>query len=464
MERLVDAHPAAADAILGNELSSELNGEPLANGHSRLLQDIFYAPESVAGIFLPRLGEWLDRVGDATDLAGDPAAAAERLRQVIRAMLKHGDKGTRARVGAVARRRLRDDPPEELALVWLPTLMQIDPDLGVSALEDRVRSIAPAARSEAVKWFSVLFGDHRDAVDLRTPEFSPQLLLRLLRLAYRHVRSVDDAQHEGACTPDFRDRAETARDMIVNALLDAKGEAGWMAKLEMADDPLCIHFKHRILAVAEEHWAQEIDSVAFDEQQALALDKKGEVPASTNEAMFAIMNDRLDDLDDLLLTDASPREAWANIADEKLLRREIVRELRHAANGLYTVDQEAVTADEKETDIRLRSVASANEAVIELKWADSRSARELRDAIHRQLVTKYMAAETSRSGCLLVALAKDRKWQHPDSEEQIDSSGLMSLLRDEARRVEEKMGGSARLSVNLLDLRPRLNDECKKKR
>ena len=85
--------------------------------------------------------------------------------------------------------------------------------------------------------------------------------------------------------------------------------------------------------------------------------------------------------------------------------------------GLYKVDQEAVTADEKETDIRLRSVVSEHEAIIELKLANSRansrSARDLRDTIHDQLVTKYMAAETSRSGCLLVTLARDREVETP---------------------------------------------------
>ena len=179
----------------------------------------------------------------------------------------------------------------------------------------------------------------------------------------------------------------------MNALLEAKGEEGWAAKLEMANDPLCSHSKDRIIAVAEENWAQQIDSVAFDETQAVALDKTGEAPASTNGAMFGIMCDRLSDLDDLLLSDASPKDAWAGITDEKVMRREIARELRHAANGLYTVDQEAVTADEKETDIRLRSVVSEHEAVIEIKRAKMWSAREMRDTIHDQLVTKYMAPE-----------------------------------------------------------------------
>ena len=141
------------------------------------------------------------------------------------------------------------------------------------------------------------------------------------------------------------------------------------------------------------------------------------------------------------------------------MRREIARELGYAANGLYTVDQEAVTADEKETDIRLRSVLSEHEAVIELKLADRRSGSDLRDTIRDQLVTKYMAAESSRSGCLLVTLAKDRTWKHPDSGTLISITELVFLLRDEAQRVAGAMGAGVALSVHLLDLRPRLFPE-----
>ncbi len=151
--------------------------------------------------------------------------------------------------------------------------MRIDPELGISALEDQIRAIEPAERSEAVTWFSVLFSDRHDAITLNA--FTPQLLLRLLRLAYHHVRIEDDAAHEGSYTPDTRDDAESARNNIVKALFNSKGEEGWAVKLEMATDPACAHFKDRIIAVAEESWAQEIDSTAFDETQAVALDKTG---------------------------------------------------------------------------------------------------------------------------------------------------------------------------------------------
>ena len=455
MEGLVDAHSEAVDAVLGNELSWELARDPGSDGHSMLLQNINYASEPVARLFLPRLREWLNDNGVVVGGTSDLAGASKLLREVIGAMLKHGDEDMRACVRAVAQERLRDDLPKDLIFsVWLPTLIRADPGLGLSVLEERLQTVEPATHSEAISCFAALFGDRHDHVDLRSPAFTPQLLLRLLRLAYRHVRPVDDVRHEGAYSPDARDHAEGARNAIVSALLEAKGEEGWAAKLEMANDPLCAHFKDRIIAVAEEQWAQEIDGHAFDHLQAALLDQTGEAPASTNEAMFSIARDRLADLDELLLRDASPRELWSEITRERLMRREIARQLIQAANGLYTVDQEAVTADEKETDIRLRSVVSDYEAVIEIKIAENWSARVLRDAIFDQLVSKYMAAETSRSGFLLITLARDRTWKHPDNGRPIGPTGLMSLLQEEANCVKKRLGGNLSLRVHLLDLRP----------
>ena len=459
LESLIDVYPEAVDATIGNELTCELQRKPSPDGNSILLQNISSAPQPVALAFLPRLREWLDREGDIFDAKSYSAGAAWRLGQVVGSMLRNGDEETHAHLVALARQRLQEDLPEELEFVWLGGLMRLSPTFGVTALESRISTVEPAARSQAITWFSVLFGDRHDAINLRSPAFTPQLLLRLLRHAFVHVRLDDDVKHEGVYSPDVRDQAEWARHQILSALLESTGEDGLAAKLEMAEDPLFGQFKDYVLAIAEERWAEEFDSLLFDERQAVALDRTGEAPPSTNEAMFAIMNDRLADLDELLLRDASPRELWAGITDEKIMRREIARELRRAANGLYTVDQEAATADEKETDIRLRSVVSGHEAVIEVKRADVRSARDLKKAISEQLVTKYMAPETTGSGCLLVTLAKNRQWKHPDTKALMGLCGLKSLLEDEANRVEQAMGGAVRLRVHLLDLRPRLGVE-----
>lgn len=457
VEHLVVAHPKVVDKILGEELSWELaQGDQV---YSTLLQNIGHSSEAVAKVFLPRLRRWLDSQENTSDDETALKNIASRMRKVIDVLMKYGDEEMLAHVRTLAQQHLNDDLPRELVFVWLPILIKLSPDLGIATLEERLQSVEPAKRSEAVTWFSVLFGDRHEPISLSGAAFTPQLLLRLLRLAYFHVRYNDDTEHEGSYTPDTRDHAERAREYILNTLLGLKGEEGWAAKLEMAADSLFTHFKDRILAIAEENWAQEIDSEVLDEMQAVVLDRAGEAPPSTNSAMFAILKDRLSDLDDLLLSDDSPKEAWAIIADERVMRRGIARELKYAANNLYTVDQEAVTADEKETDIRLRSTVSNHEAIIELKLADGRSARDLRDTIYDQLVKKYMAAEASRSGCLLITLAKDRQWDHPDNGQRIGLIELEALLRAEAKRVEEAMGCSVVLVVHILDLRPRLSKE-----
>lgn len=453
MEGLIASHPNAVDAILGEELSWELRQPAGQHGHSMLLQDIHHGPTAVSAVFLPRLLDWLDTSGDLVDAGDNSTAMAERARQVIGALLEHGNPNIRARLLALAQQRLGNDLPEELAFVWLPALMRLDAVVGVDALEDRLRTVEPAERSLAVTWFGTLFHDRRGEINPHDSFFTPDLLLRLLRLAYRHVRPEDDARHEDAYSPDARDNAEVGRRDLWKALLGAKGEDGWRAKQELAGDPLFADLRDHILAVADEHWAQEIGSIILDEKQAAALDRSYEAPVTTNEAMFALMKDRLADLEDLLRSDASPREAWSAITQERVMRREIARELSHAANGLYSVDQESVTGEEKESDIRLRSGASDHEAVIELKLAERWSARDLRGAIGSQLVEKYLVTENRSSGCLLITLAKDRTWEHPDTGARIGPSELETLLCEEAERVMDSKGRTVTVAVHILDLR-----------
>ncbi len=248
--------------------------------------------------------------------------------------------------------------------------------------------------------------------------------------------------------------------MVLNALLSTTGPEGWAVKLEMAGDPLFVHIKDRAVALAHERAAEEADSVALTEAEFLVLDRTGESPPSTRETMFALMRDRLDDIDDLLLQDISPRELWASITDERLMRRELARALRDAGNQSYTIDQESVTADEKETDIRFRSTGSKQQGTIELKLGDAWTGTDLLNTIRYQLLTKYMAADDCRAGCLLVTIATDRQWDHPQTGKRIGVEELMALLSDEAERLSKELGGTVNLMAKVLDLRPRLRTEA----
>jgi hypothetical protein len=369
---------------------------------------------------------------------------------------------TREALENIATEELARGLQSHFAKVWMPVLMQLNPEAGVAALESGL-SCAPASqRGLGVEWFSALFGhDSRGTtVDLRRPEFTPKLLLRVVRLAYQHVRPADDVHHEGSYSPDDRDHGEQGRNAALSALLATTGADGWEAKLEIAQDPLFAHFKDRAIAIARERAAEEVGGAPLTDAQFVSLDRYGEAPPTTRDGMFEVMRDRLNDVDDILVRDTSPRETWATIEDERLMRREIARELISSANHVYTVDQEGATDEEKETDIRIRAAASPQQATIELKIGEKdRSAAVLKATLKDQLLKKYMAAEHCRSGCLVITIASDKTWRHPDTNEKLDFDGLIAMLNEEAARISAELGGAVRMMAKGYDLRPRLKKE-----
>lgn len=127
--------------------------------------------------------------------------------------------------------------------------------------------------------------------------------------------------------------------------------------------------------------------------------------------------------------------------------------------GLANLLHPPVTADEKKTDIRLRVAKHDLQGVIELKLGDGRTGRDLRDTLNNQVVIKYMAPENRRAGILLVTVAKERTWKHPETGASLDIDGLRRMLEDEADKIVTEMGWSLKLAAIVLDLRARLPKE-----
>jgi hypothetical protein len=447
LDDLVDAHPPVVDNVLGRELSL------LQPGQMRTLP---YASVKVASFLVPRIREWFVQ---ADKKPGSNTHSERDLSAAMQILMRLGTDADRALIEKAAGQSLAKGVQESDGPLWLATLFALNPAAGVESLETGLEGAPIGEMGQGVKLLGYLFNRHggNASIDLTGPGFSPDLLLRLLRLAYRHVARDDDIEHEGAYAPGARDDAQQGRNAILSALLASTGTDGWRAKLELAADPMFDHLKDRIIAVAEERAAEDADNAIISEGQFVQLDRTGEAPPTTTIAMFELMRDRLNDIDDLLLREYSQRELWALIPNERLMRRALADVLSNAGNGCYVVDQESVTADEKETDIRLRSTVPGQQAIIELKLADCRSASDLLATLNDQLLTQYMAAEDCRSGCLLVTIARERRWDHPETGQRIDLNELMSLLAAEAERLQKRMGGSVKLMVKGLDLRPRLS-------
>ena len=458
---LAVAHPIAVKTVIGTELASELSESAKQNQYFHVLQQLQHETQPIIELFCPQLSQWLDSLHPLGQ-SEDRNSAEVRLRRVVDLLLAYGSEELKTNIKKSAEEKLVTGLEAPFSSVWLSTLLRLSPSAGIHMLVKGLEGHETGENSLGARWISLLFGDRYGEclIDLAAPGFTPELLFELLRLAYKQVRPDDDISHEGTYSPGLRDHAQRARNVLLEAVLNLNGSDGWAIKKKMADDPLFAHFRDRALQLAKEKAAQEIDSRTFSVPDILDLYRIGEASPATRDELYELIRNRLEDLEDYLLQDDSPRELWSTITDEKVMRREIARALKDKANGIYTVDQEGVTADEKETDIRLRVPKHDLQGVIELKLGNKQwSGSDLRDTLKNQLVMKYMAPENRRVGFLLITVACERNWEHPETGARLDIDGLRNMLEGEAKKLIDEMGWSMKLAVMVLNLCARLPKE-----
>ena len=460
---LADAYGPVVERVLGGELSDELDTSG-ADGrwHSMLLQSLRYGRREVARVLQGRLTTWLAGPGIVLARSPHDSVAEAKLDQVIRVLLTHGDTTAKRWVQELATRQVSASGHGPYLFFWLPVLFRLNAVRGTALLLPILDKLPVETKGIAVKAIGCLFSERR--VEGRadwSKALPPATLLRLTRAFYHHVRPEKDAQHEDVYSPDSRDNAENGRRYVFDALIQAVGADAYQAKLELASDPMFTHAKDRIAALAQERLAEETDASLATMAQLTRLYHGRELAPVTSTDMAHLLSDRLDDLQGLMLQDNSPRAAWALVSDENSLRPAIALALDQMSRGAYTVDQESVTADGKETDIKFRAL-SGYQATIELKVGEKpRSGKELRDTIEDQLVNKYMAAANARTGCLLVTVADaDKRWQHPETGMRLDRRQLQQLLSEAAQLAQQRLGGDARVMARVLDLTPRLGTEA----
>lgn len=459
---LADAHPQVVERVLGGEIESELKGTGGDGGwHSMLLQSLRYGRFEIARVLEKHLVVWLRGVGRRLMRARHNPVAEAKLDQVVRVLLAHGSPATKCWLMELATCEAVAAGQGPFLFYWLPVLMRLNPTRGAGLLLRALSKLPVERRGVAVHAIGCLFSERRaEGGASWSSTLPPETLLHLNREIYRHVVPESDERHEGAYSPGPRDNAETGRRLVFDALIQAVGAQAYQAKLALSADPLFAHAKDRIAALAHERLAEETDASVISLDELARLFQGGELAPMTSTDMAHLLSDRLDDLQDLMSIDASPKAAWAKVTDENSLRPAIARELDMMSKGAYTVDQEGVTVDGKETDIRFRAL-SRYQASIELKVGEKpRSGKELRETIETQLVKKYMAARNARTGCLLVTVADpDKRWVHPDTGRAMDRHQLQEMLTEAAKLAQQGLGGDARVMARVLDLTPRLPKE-----
>jgi hypothetical protein len=456
------AHATEVDAVVGAELLDELLDPGGDRGwHSMVLQSLRNGTQDVAQLLLPRLVGWLAWSGSTLMELPHSPSNEQKLSQVVGVLLAHAAPEIKGPLEELTAAQVRAAGTGPYLLFWLPVLFSLAPLRGVESMLPVLAALPVEPNGAAVHTIGSLLNQRTGSGSTDwAAKLAPAQLLRLTLEFHRHVRPEDDLVHDTVYSPGLRDAAENGRRYIFDALMKASGPEALSAKLVLAADPLFERLRDRIAALAQERLAAEIDSSSWTPMEVATLLAHKELSPKSTTDMAQLLVNRLDDLQELLLRDTSPRAGWASIEDENTLRPMIAHELEVASREAYTVDQEAVTADGKETDIRLRAV-SGYQATIELKVGEKgRSARELCDTIDDQLVKKYMTHREARTGCLLVSVADPGKyWLHPETSQRIDRFGLQTLLQAKAEEAQRRLGGEARVLARVLDLTPRLSTE-----
>lgn len=453
LERLLPALYEKHRSAVEREANEQLS---LAGSEATpLLERLGSMGVSLSTYMQSALSQWLEAQIKAADRTG----VSDRLIAVANILAQSGDVQTRDELKLQAKQNIFGKEADLSMRLWGPVLFRTDPLSGVKCLEEILKDAPVANMGRGVEWFALSFADlsQRNHAPFLFASMTPQVLLDLVRLAHRHVDKKFDKSRGLSGQNDVRRQAENVRNRFLHELLKQEGAAAWEAKLELLADPVFADARERVKEIIFERAALESEGRALSMRAIQQIEASGNFAPLTREQMFMLLDDRVEDLRSMLLEDTSPRRAWSIVEDENTLRQVIARELNHAAKGAYTVDQESVTADGKETDIRMRSTASEQQAVIELKLGDKpRSANELLSALHDQLLDKYMAAEQTRSGCLLITFAGKRTWRHPHTHKELDFEGLIAFLEDAAQQINNAHSGEIQVMVRGLDLRPRL--------
>jgi hypothetical protein len=456
LAELVEHHPDVLDRTVGKELSAQLN-DAVSFAYPGLLADFSRADHSVLEFFAPRVSAWLSTTTAAFDGEHEQARVYDHLERAIDYLLRCS--GDRSQLLDLPRQRLESDPESPFVLLWLMLLLSTAPEEAIATLEQLTETLAPQARYQLSVNLFATFSDRRSArfcPDLSDPRFTPPLLLRLVRLAYAEIRLADDIERAGTGTysPTARDEAQHGRSAVLGALLSRTGPEAWAVKQAMRTDPLFAHFKDRLDQLAREKAASEAEGPAHVDDDIAQVETHGEAPPADRNGVFRLMMERLSDLQhDIAAHEFSERPILLGIALEKHMQVWFAKRLQERQNGAYRVDREALVINDKETDIRLLSVRSNTQAVIEMKLANNGySIPDLEKALAEQLVGQYMQHDNCRAGCLLVTMNKTRHWKCPDTGARLDFEAVLARLRTQAEALESRMNHEVRLAVVGIDL------------
>ena len=428
---LAVAFPDAVRAALIRDATGQLvAADPAAHG---MLDRLEYADRSLSRLIVDDLVGYLESHPDIS-----PVMLEKITSVLLRAMPCAAD-GLHDLI--VHRAAETDDA--SAAAYYLLLLFALEGDAAVDALEDKMGRLDPQAQTALCGILLPRLVGGRFTREVAAPTaLSVASLERLLLLAFEGIRPGDDVHRPSGVvySPDERDAAQDARNMIFDSLIKTPGEATHAAlkRLERIEDfpirpeLMRVHAARRAEADAElPRWEPE-DVVIFER----AFDR----PPTTTADLQLIARRRLESVQhDLINGKFAQGDTLQMLPDEPAVQRWIATQLEARQHEAYTVQREVHYADEKEPDVTLVSGHSGVELPIEIKVVDGLSIEDLETALVTQLCGQYLRHATIRHGILLLVYqrARTKGWRLHPGGPFVPFDQVLDQLRCRATAIRE---------------------------
>lgn len=339
-----------------------------------------------------------------------------------RIVARHVDFLARKDVVALTQKRLLvhiASGDEGRIFIYLRILASVDGDgLAKLVLAQFMRASAesePDFESRVQYWLGALFDRHTsDGVALPAlHRMGLERLAKFLKLAYRYVRPQDDRTSESDCTVSRRDRAESARNSILNEVMARREIAAYDVLMQMAGSPeYALHaMRFSELAHRKAHADSDIDPWTVAEVNDFG--SLHVAPAKNGGQLLRLVMAVLSNITDSFYSaDSSSRSLLALADDEEKVQQWLAERLNDLSKARYHAHREPMVAESKEPDIIVSSTSCSAQIAIEIKNANKKwTVKQYETAVRKQLANFYLLPKNRRHGLLVISLHTPRKWR-----------------------------------------------------
>lgn len=372
----------------------------------------------------------------------------------------HLDEAQMIKLVRFARRRFAQNAAagrNDHALRYLALLLLLDVNRAIDDLATwLVGGDAQERQSRAEHTLGELFDRHDPITSSALDHASVPTLERFLRLAYFYIRPEQDIVHEGVYSPGVRDSAESARNLILRAILDRPGADAFRALRHVADDPEFALRAEQFRELAQGKAERDGEPPPWNEAEVVTFERQRTAAVKTGADLFRVVMSVLTDIQfQLTKDDVSSRPLLERANDEDEVKNWIVEQMKYRSRGRFNAYREAQVAQGNKPDVIVSSTAAQCEVGIEVKHGGmSWTPRQLEKALRQQLATDYLKPPTRRHGIFLVTHHGQRGWRNPKSNKPMTFEALIRWLEAIAKTLIENDSGPIEVKCFGIDASP----------